>query len=261
MSMNQILANMYGTAAPAAQEDLAKVAAEELFVKSAEAEGIDLTRMSDEDVSALFAEFQQKLAEDGEDKGEDKDDEKKKKEKAEKEFSEKKAAQEKFAESDFAGRQMAHAYVDELRKIAGTFDKAQKGVENFGRKVVDKAIGFGGDRVHPRTAKGIGAAIGTGAAAAAAGAAYGAHRHLKKDKEEKKEASALDQLAFSSAVEKAAAAGFDPTEAGTRINAAYTLGMLDSDAKIAAAADTDQAVDIRSLEMLEVAGYPVQWNV
>jgi hypothetical protein len=76
----------------------------------------------------------------------------------------------------------------------------------------------------------------------------------------KKKASALDELAVTAALEKAAAAGFDMEEATDRIAAVATLGLADSE-KVASApaGDLDAAVDIRSLEYLEAAGYPVEW--
>ena len=73
------------------------------------------------------------------------------------------------------------------------------------------------------------------------------------------EGSALDELATELAFQKAAEAGYDQDEAVERLNAVYTLGLGDS-TKIAAAEDVDGAVDIRSLEVLEAAGYPVTWE-
>jgi len=88
-------------------------------------------------------------------------------------------------------------------------------------------------------------------AAAIAGGAYAAGRS--------KESSALDELAGEAALNKVAAAGWDPEEAGERLDAVLTLGM-DLSEKIASAADVDSAVEVRSLELLEAAGYPVTWS-
>ena len=57
----------------------------------------------------------------------------------------------------------------------------------------------------------------------------------------------------------AAAAGFDLDEAADRVSALLTLGVNES-TKIAAAEDFAGAVGIRALELLEGAGYPVEWN-
>jgi hypothetical protein len=75
-----------------------------------------------------------------------------------------------------------------------------------------------------------------------------------------KKASAIDEFAAERAVEKAAEAGWDADEAIQRINSVFTLGTIGDSEKIAAAKDVDGAVDIRSLEILEAAGYPVTWE-
>lgn len=264
MSMNEHLAAMYGTAAPAAPEDLDKVAAEELFIKAAAMQGVNLASMSDEAIANLYADFEAKLAEDSSD-----EDEKAKKEKAEKEHKEKKAAQEKFAEADFAGRQMAHAYVDELKKIAstsmvhvpghGSVRESFHGGTKLLARLGDKARA-GAKKVREAADRPVSVGMAAGGMAGA-GAAHAVAHSRKKGGDKEKEASAIDQLAFDLALSKAASAGFDVEEAGTRINAAFTLGMFADDTKVAAAADADQAIDIRSLEMLEAAGYPVTWNI
>lgn len=92
---------------------------------------------------------------------------------------------------------------------------------------------------------------GGGGGALAAGAYLAKKHHDKK-------ASALDELAAETAVEKAAEAGWDVEEAAGRLSAVLTLGAGESE-KIAAADDLDTAVGIRSLELLEMAGYPVEW--
>jgi hypothetical protein len=92
-----------------------------------------------------------------------------------------------------------------------------------------------------------------GGALAAGGTAAAIHHHNKN-------ASAIDQLALDMAVEKVAEAGWDMDEAGDRLAAVVTLGLGGSE-KIAAApyGDVNTAVEIRSLEFLEAAGYPVEW--
>jgi hypothetical protein len=74
-----------------------------------------------------------------------------------------------------------------------------------------------------------------------------------------KAASAIDDLALEGSVIKAAEAGWDVDEAAERVTAISILG-LDESEKIAAAQDVEEAVETRSLEILEAAGYPVTWE-
>jgi hypothetical protein len=71
-------------------------------------------------------------------------------------------------------------------------------------------------------------------------------------------APAIDQLAAEMACEKAASAGYDADEAAQRVIAVLTLGAPDS-IKVASAPSLEAAVDVRALELLELAGYPVQY--
>lgn len=71
-------------------------------------------------------------------------------------------------------------------------------------------------------------------------------------------APAIDQLAAEMACEKAASAGYDADEAAQRVIAVLTLGAPDS-MKVASAATLEAAVDVRALELLELAGYPVKY--
>jgi len=103
---------------------------------------------------------------------------------------------------------------------------------------------------HPyRTGAGV-----AGLLAAGGGAAYAHHRHQAT-----KEASAIDQFAIESALSKVAEAGYDLDEAGQRLFTLLTEYDT-SNTKMAAASDVQTAVEIRSLELLEGAGYPVTWN-
>lgn len=99
------------------------------------------------------------------------------------------------------------------------------------------------------------ARIGAGAAGAAAGGGAAAAAFGGK----KKESSALDELAAEAAVVKAAEANFDLDEAAERVAAVLTLGPSDENSKVASAADLQGAIDVRALELLELAGYPVTW--
>ena len=71
-------------------------------------------------------------------------------------------------------------------------------------------------------------------------------------------APAIDQLAAELACEKAASAGYNADEAAQRVIAVLTLGAPDS-IKVASAETLESAVDVRALELLELAGYPVQY--
>jgi hypothetical protein len=137
--MDSFLAAYYGTTGTASPTETDKVAAAEqeasfeLFAKVAAAEGIDLTKMSDEQVMALYTKVasDEGPPEHKEEGKEEEEKEKKEKEAAAKaELAAKTAAatgaaatpegeaQEKIAEADFLGRVMAHAYVQEMKKIA-----------------------------------------------------------------------------------------------------------------------------------------------
>jgi len=73
--------------------------------------------------------------------------------------------------------------------------------------------------------------------------------------------ASIDELAFDLAVEKAAESGWNADEAADRINSVFTLGLFDEEnTKIASAETGEGAVEIRSLEMLESAGYDVEWG-
>lgn len=288
--MNEFLSQYYNTGAASApaetdmNEDLHKQASIELFCKLAASNNVDLESCSEEQIQQLFADFQKQASEDGPPKDDKKGD---KKEEAKKELEEKKAAAEKTAEADYLGRVMAHSYIDELNKIAaskgmvhipgqgssashsggnhpGASAKSVK-PESAGFMKVRHALEKGKDKAKDLAGK-AGVAAGKAgnflgkhkhfAGAVAAGAAgVGAGAALASGK--KKEASAVDELAAGLAVEKAAAGGYDADEAAEKIAAVLTLGIESE--KTAGVFDVDQAVDIRSLELLEMAGYPVTW--
>jgi hypothetical protein len=286
--MNEFLANYYGTAgygsveSTPANESVEKTAQAELFAKLAADNGVDLNTLSDEQVNQLWSDTfgTEKSAEEAGDKEDGKDDsEDEKKDEAKKELAEKKAAAEKFAEADYLGRVMAHSYVNELNKIAGAKETATSVANKFrevagkagkvvgdhmertGKKVTQKVTGVGTHNMTPSHAKAVGAVTHGMGAAAAGGAAYGVSKAVG-DKKEKK-ASALDDLAFQSALAKIAEMNGDVDVAAARMNAVFTLtgGELPNGTKVAAAGDNvDDAINIRSLEYLEAAGYQVNWE-
>ena len=100
----------------------------------------------------------------------------------------------------------------------------------------------------------------------------GEHHEEKKEEKEKKEhekkegsalfpktASAVDQLAADYAVKFASAHNLAADEVTRKVAAVLELG-LGSTEKSASAQTLDQRVGIRGLELLEAAGYPIEWN-
>lgn len=294
--MNQYLAEMYGTAGAAPetapeQESLSKIAQLELFAKVAADNGVDLTTLTPEQVTALYEEVMPKLAEGDEEKEEEEDEDEEEEEKDEEkekkaaleaaalaEFEESKIAQAKIAEAELMGQVMAHSFVRELneiekqagaKEVASSVTKKVKSVSGYddlkkakeihdnmkllpdgGGHFVDK---MKGDR-NRAALKGAAKAGGTTAAAAAAG--YGA----KKAVGGKKEASAFDILAAENAVKMAEAAGYDAEQAAELLNAQFTLGQIGESEKVAYVDDPANALHVRSLELLEGIGAPVDWT-
>lgn len=243
MSMNEFLAQYYGNTAPEAEYE--KTASEEeqeaqieLFAKLAHDNGIDLEKLSEEQVQELF-EATFKEASETEEPVETNPLEDTVKA-AEEEFAVKKASQEKIAEADFLGRVMAHSYVNEMRKIAES--KVANDDKDADDKPGKKEKDDGDDKDDKK-----------------------APPFMKK---EEKTGSAIDELAVARACgmideyNKTAAANgqgqFDEKVAEARIYAIATLGLGES-VKVASASNTAQAVDIRALEYLQAAGYPVTW--
>lgn len=239
MGMNEILAAFYGTNGAtektASAEDHEKAAQYELFTKLAASNGIDISKLSDAQVQSFYDETFSKQA--GEmppqfavhaagkkDEKDGKKDEKEEvEEKAKKEHEEKKAMAEKLAEADYIGRAIAHAYVQELGLIADNRAKTAAATEpKPGAWKVDMP----------------------------------------------KVASAIDQLAMPRAFAiiqehnktAAADAKIDEKTAAEKIVAVHAKGGFKDDAKVAAAADYKAAIEVRALETLEAAGYPVNWG-
>lgn len=288
--MNTWLAEMFGTApaAPAASTGQEKTAQLELFAKLAADEGIDLTTLSPQQVDALYRETFGKQAEEGE--SEESEEEEKVEEAAKEEHEEKKAQVAKLAEAELMGQVMAHSFVRELNDIeknaampAGLSSALARG---------RGALGSAGKRIGEAASEGkrrVGAAAGavrarTGAAAGAvkekgrAGLEY-AKTHKKQlagaaggaalltgggaaagyAAGRKKEASAFELLAAQNAIKVAAAAGYDEDQALKLVESVYNLGLEESE-KVAYVEDTSNAIHVRSLEYLEQAGYPVNWE-
>ena len=286
--MNEWLAQMYGTNGAEEQE---KTASLELFAKLAAQHNIDLSQLSDDQVSELYAEtFPDQFA-----KMASYDDEESKKEAAADYVSEKVAFQEKFAEADLMGRVMAHSFMQErldLEKIAegsGSSRPSKREFEARAKEMKAKAnapgpikggwtpsqaapkspagAGYSGAKrvstlgekakgfLKSRAGKGTAAALG---ATALTAAGYGAYKGLK-GKDKAASAAHFEELSANQAIKIASAAGFDSDEAVDRVIAVYTLGLEETE-KIASVQSVDDAIHVRGLEYLETAGYPVDWS-
>jgi hypothetical protein len=206
--------------------------------------------------------------------------------------------QEKNAQADFLGRRMAHAFWDEYNEISKEAGRAGEAIKRgreaagkFVAKVRGKTTEMGGKHEDPalkaarkalgaksgqapetamRTAKEFkrvkgeqskarkqlaGAAAGTAAAAGAVGGGVAAARRGNK-----KEASAFDLTAAEQGLKIASAAGWDEEECTQRLNSLLTLGVDESEKVAYANGNFEDAVNIRGLELLEEAGYPVDWE-
>jgi hypothetical protein len=136
----------------------------------------------------------------------------------------------------------------ELQRMGGRASRATAGL----RKRLGMKTEFMGEGKARRVGAGV---YGAGAAAAGGGGGYAAYRKGKK-----KESSAIDEYAAELAIQKIAESQhWDVDEAVERVGALFTLGAPESE-KIAMATDINEAIEARSLELLEAAGYPVEWN-
>ena len=281
--MDNWLAQIYGTAQ---EDDLEKTAQIHLLAKLAEEQGIDLNTLSDDQINALASELlsddagaQQPAAQAAAPAAV-----------AAPAFDANalaKEAQAKFEEADLLGRVMAHAYTQELEKIAsekektaGRFGSAVGAAKGAVHSVANRAGHLaerGKAKAHSKvTEYGMKArhhkgAIGAGAAGLAAGEIHGRHKH----------ASAFEKLAEMQAAEILNAAGFDPST-GQDMTAqpqqgqaqgqdpsqgqaqgqdqGQVQGMLNeqqSQGQQDPQAEFQQALDNRALEMLQAAGYDV----
>jgi hypothetical protein len=293
--MNEFLAQYFGTAPVA--EETTKQASADLFVKLAQENGIDLQAMSDQEVQELYDSTMGKHAES--EKEEKKEEEDKKEMAAKEHEEKKAAAEEAEAklasmmeEGTLMGQIIAHSFDAELDKIAAAKEagvkehagKAWSAVKGVAGKAGEKGLEAakhlpGGKdisaahtvlkrlpknpeagslddelRRHAKKHMLIGAGKATGAAAGVGTGAAVVHHFTKS-----KEASALEELAAQMAVEKVAEAGFDRDEAVGRLGAVLTLGVDDTNSKVAQVQTVDQAIEVRSLELAEAASYPVNW--
>ena len=283
--MNQWLNSMYNTVGD--QEEVKEASAEEaaaeleVFAKVAADHGINLEELSADEVADLYNETMKVASEESDDKEDDKEEDDKEEdgekeaaaleEAAAFEHEQQKEAAAKLAEAELMGQVMAHSFASELdsiqqAKIAKELppalkEKAEEMKEKAKEKDEDEEkdasaiVQHGGKKGMSKLKK----ALIAGAAGAAAAAGGGAYAH-KKSKEGKKEASAFDTLAAQHAVKIAEAADYDVDECVERLNAVFTLGQVEESTKVAHIADQGDATHVRSLELLETAGYPVDWE-
>jgi hypothetical protein len=258
--MDTFLAAYYGTdtavkTAAANQEDLAKQASVELFMKLAHEQNIDLAKMPEVKVNELYAAWvkgasapQAEPAATKTASEEHEEAEKKRKEmheKAEKEHEEKKAWAQKVAEADFLGRVMAHSHVQELRKIAeASAAPAVKTAEEEAKEKHEKEEKEKHEKEHGKEEH----------------KEEGKHHMPPAFMEHLKHGSATDRLGAERAWYLAKEAGIDADDAFRKVAAVLTLGLAKDSTKTASAPTADQAIGIRALELLETAGFPVTWD-
>jgi len=243
--MDPQLAALYGTDVSDG-EDTEKLAAAELAEKLAAEGEVDPAEITDEQVEALAAAAlagEEGEEEEQEASGEEDDEEAEVKEPEEGEEAKVAEAQEKLAEADYLGRVMAHAYTQELRKIAaaeGEEKTAGPRAEAFKAKAKEVG-GKVGAHLKAHKKKYIGGAAG----AAVAGGGALAYKKMKKKKAsaETEQPSALDQLALRRAHEILAENGI---EVGEEKKAAAPEEVL------------AERVEQRAIEMLTEAGYVQQ---
>ncbi len=248
MGMDQELAAIYGTPGASTPEDQTKVAQAHLFAKLAASNGIDLNTLSDDQVNTLWIETF-KVAEAAPPAASD--EEKKKAEEAKKEEEQKTAAarefaaqqewQTKVAECDKLGRIIAHSYVNELGKIAEAMKAANMPLPFGGAPAAPPAPPAEEKKEEAKEEK-----------------KEEGEKKEEKSEDEEKEASAIDQLAAKQALLIAKQAGANEKVAAKRLDAVLTLGAP-ATVKTASAKTLEQTVEIRALELLEAAGYPINW--
>lgn len=243
--MHEFLAAYYGTAPQPSAEEVQRAQQIDFFAKTAAANGIDLESLNQDQINWLWNQvFTAKTAEPAKEEKApppEKKDEKDKK--AEAEFAQKKEAMAKIAEADFLGRVMAHSFYNESVKIASAQEKAAEFPPKKGEEPKKEEKDEGGslkDRLMAAAKKDEG----------------------KEDKKEEKKASVsdLDAKAAELAVQKIASSNYwDVNEGVERLHAVLTLGPKES-VKVASAPNFEAALDIRALELLELAGYPIEWK-
>jgi len=269
--MKDKLSEIFGTntkeasAAPApTAEDLAKEAQVSFFADLCAEKQIDVSQLDNAQVNELFkVAMDMKSAQDSENSPEAKAKKAKEEEAAkskeasvavasaaEAEYQEKRAAAVKVAEADAMGRIMAHAYIDELKKLAGEMPPAfAAAIAKKDEKGEKKEEGKGDDEEAEKKKK----------EASARAAALVSEFEKTKTKTATAGTPSLDELAGNRAIDLLKTAGVNTDLAVARINAVHVLGVPDG-TKVASAESLEAAVHVRALEYCEAAGFPVDWS-
>jgi hypothetical protein len=212
--MDPKLAEIYGTN-QTTDADIEKLAAAELATQLAGDEQIaDTEGMTEEDLEAIAQEV---LAPETETQVEEPQEQTE-----QEKTSAEKQAQEKVAEADYLGRTMAHAYVQELNKIAaaqektaGWGDAPQKMLgaatkSTRAKAAVGKVIGKAGEIAKNHGKAIAGTAAATGTAGVLAGRASKGKDKKSAAEGEQQQLSAVDTLVLARANEILEASGIDP---------------------------------------------------
>lgn len=268
MTMNSFWANVYGTGGGASSqaEDTEKLASIASFVKAAAEQGINVNQMSDEALAALYSQVMEKKAElekragdappPSQEKKETPEEEKLRK--AREEHEAKKEAQAKFAENDQAGRQMAHAFVHELRQIQEATQKEasaqqQVPVDNgYTNSLLNIALAHQQKLASELTEE--------------------EKKKLKEQEEraQEKKASELDEYGASRAIQilvednknralNGVGEYWDVKVAAEKLSAVLLSGPAPT-VKTASVKELKDAIHVRGLELLEQIGVPVTWD-
>ncbi len=266
--MDEFLNELYGTSETISGDDLEKQAAAEFLVKLAEDEGVNLDDLSDEEVGGLLAEIEgdmgkQAAADEPEVDGE---------------------AQEKLGEADFLGRAMAHAYVNELseiekaagaKEVAGGAYKAIKGALGRAGKATGEWTGVSGVREGLKARRGI-AEAGRAGAKVRGLEGKAAKEHVKSTLEKFRHAPSQVGLSESKkrllkrvglpAAGLAAAGGAGAALSKKSFDEQFESAATERAYEMLAEAGFDvekvaqQDIDTTALQMLEQAGYEVNWG-
>jgi len=244
--INALLNDAYAKTAATA-EDLEKTAQLEYFGALCERESIDVARLDDEQAMNLFkTAMEMKAAEEEAAKEEKKEEgkegkkappfggpaheaketpkEEKKEEKAKEaavqEWQSKVAEARSAYEATVAGRLMADAFIDQMQKRAAAGEAGAAG--DAARAVIEQAK------------------IASAAPA-------------------RSDTPSIDFVAGNRAIDLLKEAGYDADEVVSKVNAIYTLG-LPASTKLASVPDFNSAVEMRALEICELAGASVDWS-
>jgi hypothetical protein len=226
--IDQFLAQHYGTLpTEPSEEDIQKVAQAEMFLKLAAKHNVDISQLDDAQINELWGRvWENKTAEAPVEKA------------AEEEV---KKEEDKKEEAKKEHEQVKEKAQEEAKEAADKFAE----VDYQGRRMAHAYV---------NELRSIAEAGGLDFMKQASAAPT-----AEPPAEKEAQVGALDELAAKHAVEKAAAAGFNAEEAAKRVDAVMLLGPGESD-KIASVESTEDAIDVRSSELLELAGYPVDWT-